>query len=269
MAVAFDARSSGNCNLGMWDTNYATGGVTIAGFQTVGASATCLWVAVEVDTTTVGAWTVTWDSAGTAQVMTQVGSNISQGGGSALTLAQFVLVNPTTGTKNLKIVGASIAGAPNMYVAGASFTGTATASVAAATEGAATANDGGTTGTTASVTTGVSIPSGDMAVAGFVIDTAGSISSTNGTNIGICGVLTNNAAAAYYSGGGGTITGTATSGAAAHWAAAIVGIKAPASAVVEGAGRAPIFHVQRGPGWRWRAPPRGYVRKNGILLKAA
>lgn len=59
-------------------------------------------------------------------------------------------------------------------------------------------------------------------------------------------------------------TGASAGGAWSMWAATIMsaGVVPPS----ESGGH--IFRVY-GQGWRWRAPPKGYKRRNGILLKAA
>lgn len=62
-------------------------------------------------------------------------------------------------------------------------------------------------------------------------------------------------------GGSWTVTGS--------WEMGTFAISATtASATPDMGGSAAIYRVQV-PGWRWRMPPKGYTRRNGILLKAA
>lgn len=226
MAVAKDAIS-----LVVATSGAPAGG--LAAFLTVGASATFLLVMISVDNTSPGVPTAHWDSAGTNQAMTQVGSTITNATG-GFSLCFMGLVNPTAGSKTLTFAFGTSGN--NAYAAGESFTGTVTSSVAAATEGAATATGNSTT---AAATTAVSIPSGDMAVAwttnvnGYTGDpmTPNAVQADGGKAIGDNQSLTHNAAGEYYSGAGSAIS-CSLGGPTGQWAAAIVGIKAPGGAVV-------------------------------------
>jgi hypothetical protein len=225
-AVARDADSGGVLS----GTDTGSTPINSPNVLTVGASASLLIIGIEADTSTPGTITVKWDPAGTAQTMTQVGSTLTVSSGTPASMALFGVVNPTAGLKPVSIALSGQATTVHTYVYGISFTGSATSSVAAATEGFASASG---TGTAMSVASAASIPSGDMAtswfdnVQGFTSAfTHGTAQSDGGTAIGKDEALTNNAAAEYYSGSGSTITASATQNASDHWGAMIVGIKA-------------------------------------------
>ena len=210
---------------------YAVGSVgasaiPLSAFQTIGASATIFCVGFEIDLAS-PTTTIHWDSTGTNQLMTQVGSNIALGTGTG-TIQLFCLVNPTAGSKTLSFQVTN-ASSNSVYIVGMSFTGSITTSVAAATEGAAQ-NSSATATTTATVTSSASIPSTDMVFTMFANsggDFTGAVSS-NSTLIDHYNAVNNNALASYGTGAGATFTATATQG-SDGFAASITGIKAPAA----------------------------------------
>jgi len=245
MAVAHDADSGGVNAVGIFSTTQ-----TSTNFMTVGASATILIIGLEIETAAAGTFTAHWDSAGTNQVMTQIGSNAVIG--TSFTLALFGLVSPTSGLKNLSYSFSGVGTSTNGYVYGVSFTGSNTSSVASATEGNVSSTG---TSTTASVTTSVSIPATDMATAWFIDGGSGFTGSfvngatqaDGGKAVGINQALGANGAAEYYTGAGSTITASAGLAASDPWAAMIVGIK------VAGAAANPfVSHISD-------LPPRGFV----------
>jgi hypothetical protein len=224
VAVAFDAKSAMvavvNVSLG-----------TANNFMTVGASATVLIVGFEVDTSTPGTLSVTWDEGGTNQVMTQIGSTLTITGGNApASLSLWGVVNPITGLKAIGFASTGAAGTSPVYICGVSFTGSATSSVAAATEGNASNN---ATSSSFSVTTSTSIRATDMAMA-FAIDCGSGFSNTTtenlgGTQIGENQTQTNNACGAYFTGAGATVNAHATLAASDVWGGLIVGVAVPAA----------------------------------------
>lgn len=205
---------------------------------TVPAGTTLLIALVEVESSTPGTVTAVWDNVGTPQTMTQVGSTlIVTGGGGPGSIAVLGVVNPTAGQKEIRVNWGGVSTNVNGYIAQVSFTGTSTSSVAAATEGFASNNG---TGTTASVTSGASIPASDMAAV-FFLDCGvsftgsfvnGATQADGGTAIGISTNNTNNAAAEYYTGAGSAVAASAGLAGSDVWGAVIVGIKAAGGAVV-------------------------------------
>lgn len=204
---------------------------TSANLLTVGAAATLLIVGVEIDTSTPGTVFMNWNPAGTNQAMTLIGSIVTQIGGvtNPITIALFGLVNPTSGLHPVSVIASGQATGVQSYLYAISFTGSVSSSVAAATEGFASAT--AATGTTMAVTSAVSIPSGDMATAwwgdaqGFTgTFVNGAIQADGGTAVGKNESLTNNAAAEYYSGAGSAIAASAAGNASGGWIAMIVGI---------------------------------------------
>lgn len=246
MPVAFDAKST----LVGLASGLANGTNNETGVLTVGASATFLLVGVECETTTGGVTGVTWNSVATTQVGTSsVLSTVS-------TSTVWGLVSPASGSRTLGIVASGLAAAANVYFFGISFTGTATASVAAATKGFAKNT---ATNTALTVTSGVSLAATEMAVA-FGIDVGSGFSNSTtetmgGTQIGENQAQTNNGCAAYFTGAGSTVTASATLVASDLWGAVIVGIAASSAA-------APVLALPRRMYLRrrwagWRASPLG------------
>lgn len=234
MAVAKSAVSS---NISTATCSSATHTIVAANTLTVGASDTFLLMGIELDSTTPGTAAAHWDSGGSNQAMTSLGTIITEATSTAKALVLFGLVNPVAGNKTASHSFSGQSAAANGYSFLISFTGSETSSVAAATEGYATNSN--STGTTASVASGVSIPSGDMAVAFYVNINSFTNGFTPGANPGDGGVaigqnqsLTTNASAEYYSGAGATITASAAQASGA-WAAVIVGIKAPGGAAAQ------------------------------------
>jgi hypothetical protein len=194
---------------------------------TVAVGDTFLLFGVEEDTSTPGTVSAHWDTAGTNQAMTLIGSvQTNSAGATPMSVALFGLVNPTSGAKNFSATFSS-GGTTACYLLGVSFTGTSTVSVAAATLGFNAQNIA--TSATATNTTSASIPSGDLAVAWWSdLNGAGTL---DGTSLGSNTVQTTNAFASWYSGAGSTVTSTFTNpGASDQIVAAIVGIAAPATA---------------------------------------
>lgn len=231
-SVAFDALSactSCGTNSHMWEVGaIGTGAQTLTNFQTIGASATIFCIGIEIDIASPTV-TVHWDSTGTNQAMTQVGSNIALGTGTG-TIQQYCLVSPTTGQKTLSFT-CSTCSSNSAYVVGISFTGSITTSVSAATEGAAQ-NSSATGTTTATVTSSASIPSTDMVFTMFANSTGdftGGVSA-NSTLIDHADGENNNAEASYGTGTGSTFTATATQG-SDGFGASIIGIKTSTAAV--------------------------------------
>ena len=227
MTVALDALSVGvttpgpNNHMGKWGDNFSGGsGVPFSGFITPGASATLCLVLIAADSTTPGTWTVSIGSS----VMTQIGTQLNIG---TQSITLFGLLNPPSGSQSLTVKATGLTGNTIVY-GGATFTGTSTVSLAAAT--------GLTTGTgtssTAAVATSDSVPSGDMALYSCGVANATGISSTTGTTIDtLAGFGAFEYGMAYYSGAGSAVTGSATLSGSMAWSGAIIHIYAPASAV--------------------------------------
>lgn len=241
MAVAKDAAGAA-----VLSTTQSNGAHQVpTGLITVGAGATLLIAGQEVDVTTPGSISMTWDTAGggTNQAMTEIGTLAVDSGGSAtMNLVLFGVINPTAGNKNLTMSWTT--GGPSYYMA-MSFTGSDTTSVANATYGFAKNN--AASGANATVTSGAAIASGDMALAVYNNQagysnafTAGTDPGDGGTAIGKNEGLTTNMAAEYYSGAGSTIAASAAQAASQHFVAVIVGIKAAG-----GAAAAPVLATPR------------------------
>lgn len=212
MAVTKDAISAGV----LASTGIATLAAGTFGL-TIGATATFLLVGFEVDSATPSS--VNWDPAGTNQPMTLIGTVAA---GTTSNIALFGLVNPTPGNKSISFTATANNSA---YIFGISFTGSETSSVAAATEGF---NKATGTGTSFSVVTSASIPSGDAAVSALGNShTITGFPSDGGTSIGLGNSLTTNLAGENYSGAGSAITASASSASSGQWAYVIVGIAAP------------------------------------------
>jgi hypothetical protein len=150
----------------------------------VGASDTLavFWVAQDA---TQSITSVTWDSGGTNQACTLIGSK------SCVTAAEgkiylYAVVNPTPGSKTLKVVNGTATGTSAMAQ---SYTGTVTSSAAAACTNALVANSdaGGNFGTAAQ-----SGASGDMYISGYVSN--GTINSVSNTSVYLLAPAGNDAA---------------------------------------------------------------------------
>lgn len=205
----------------------STAGGSVALSATVNVGDTLLIVGMEMDTSTPGTATANWDTAGTNQAMTLIGTvQTNSAGATPMSVALFGVVNPTSGTKNFTGVFSS-GGIKNCYLLGVSFTGTSTVSVAAATLGLNQTNIA--TSATTTNTTSASIPTGDLVLAWWSdLNGAGTL---NGTSLGSDTALTTNAFASWYSGAGGTVTSTFTNpGASDQIATFVVGIAAPSGA---------------------------------------
>jgi hypothetical protein len=231
LAVALDQQSTGGDGTHgrMQQVTWNTTTNTKAAFINITAGATFFAVEVEVEKAAPGTLTMHWDSTGTNQLMTQIGTTQAAGGSAATSVALFGLVSPTAGSNTISWSATGGSGSTGGYIAGTSWTGTETSSVAAAIEGFASANNGGATSTPASVTTAVSIPLGDVAIGVFGANGVAFTGtySAGGTSIDEDGTGTDGASAARWSGAGSTITATSALTGNANWAAAVVGLKVP------------------------------------------
>ncbi len=203
----------------------------IATFINITAGATFLLVGVEFNQGggTGGTLALTWDQGGTNQSMTSLGSPVLNSNvGDAI--QYFGLVNPTSGNKTLRVTNSgNTFGNLGAEIWGMSFNGTATASVAAATEGYATNTDGGTAGTALTVSSAVSIPSGDMAVTQWIDTTSMTTFPTDSGTLGD-NTFSGFYVYEYYNGAGSVINSSATLATSGFWTGMIVGIKAAGAA---------------------------------------
>lgn len=257
MAVAKDA--TGTPQTGSLD---AFGSKTWTSVLTVGASASFLIVAWDVDTTNAyGTITFTW--GGTA--MTQIGSLVQLGSGTVMSLGLWGLVSPASGSQSIVTKGASISGGPATNLCAMSFTGSDTSSVAAATYANAT-NSSSVNVANATVTSGAAIASGDMAFTTYNNALGFTDAFTSGTNPGDGGTAigkeetgNTNMAAEYYSGAGSTIASSAAQALNCTFVAAIVGIKAAGGGGLTGS--QPLIMMRKAmTGWR--------RQRSGILTPA-
>jgi hypothetical protein len=205
--------------------------------------------------------TVTWDPTGANQAFTQIAGTLFADSNDTTVGAIYGLIAPaSSGNKNIVI---SWTGNNEMHATAASFTGVNQTSIAAAFPNGT--NNTAATGTTATVTP--TSATGDIATACFS-QNVGNFTVTNGTTIALSNVGPNSGIASNFIAGPTTAL-TATISTSARWNAYGCDIAAAAAAVASGEAGGQIYRLQRGPGWRWRAPPKGYVRKRGLLLKAA
>src|SRR6266704_349235 len=124
MAVAFDAKATA------YAATTGTGVTTLSNNNlTVGSGSNRALIAVVtwVNTATPTSPSANWDTAGTNQAMTQIGSTIANG--SDVHCALFGLVAPTSGAKNFTITWTNACGC---YVDLIAFTGVDQTSVAVA-----------------------------------------------------------------------------------------------------------------------------------------
>jgi hypothetical protein len=214
VAVTIDHISSGasnptGTNLSFWNTNTVANSTQDGtSFMTISAGATFLLVGIQVftDPAVQGTNSFIWDQGGTNQSMTSLGSALFNSD-SGSQLQYFGLVNPTSGTKTLRLSNTgNTNGNQSAVIFGISFKGSITTSVAAATEGYATnVNVSGTPSATASVSSAVAIPTGDLAIAFYYTDTGGGATfPTDGGTFGDM-AFTNSREYESYSGAGLTI----------------------------------------------------------------
>lgn len=204
-------------------------------FMNVGIGATALLFSLSFQSSTHGAddptpVTLTWDTGGTNQVMTSLGTFVGQGGTTATCLFQFGLLNPTSGAKQLKIDWGNTTNLQEIYIVGTSFKNTKTSSLANCFYGYNTANDGGVQSAVNQVSSSTIIPLGDMAVSMHMIDPFGSWNdpalNATGTIIDLDEGVTNNAYAQYFSGAGSTINARADNNVSGFWCSSIIGVRA-------------------------------------------
>lgn len=259
MAVGFDATST---------INTGTASFSSSTQITVGSSATLLLFFIIIQGSAPVSPTVTWNGVS----MTQIGSTLTISGGSVTCYdLAWGLVNPTPGEQTLDCnMGVN----PGCYILTVSFTGTSTASVAAATSGynSATGNS-----TTMSVATGASVPTNGGAIV-WGCDAGSGFSSstptffTGGTTLGENGTDTANAAAAYVIPGSGSAM-TASTGLQATdvWGAQALVLLAPSTSIP--GGTLPLMGVgysrrfeERARRIRWQPPRRRFMTCRGSLL---
>lgn len=276
MAVAHSADSTG----GTGSTNGVIGFLNLGTASatnnsiTIGASDTkCIilicWSNSVVST---GGWTVTLGATSPQTATLISGSYFHQTATDDSSLIAFEVNNPTSGSRAVNLANSNFTPTTTpVYMAAMSFTGSDTTSASVAFGSSTnTAGNPATTGNSAS-----SIPSTDMIVGWFADPFQGfnnTVSASTATSVTFVDVnqsQINNALLSRATGGNAVTTMTATQSASDSYAAIGIWVKVAASAAVDIGGRSGIFRVQRGPGWRWRAPPRGYKRRRGILLKAA
>lgn len=210
-----------------------SGSITLASYMTLGASATFLLILVEYESNNPGTVSVTWGS----QSMTQIGSTVdvvAQVDTSGF-MSLWGLVSPATGAQTLTITGTT-GGALSAYVAGVSFNGSGTTSVAAATTGYASNLQTSGSSSTMTVTTAAAIPSTGVAVA-WGIDSGNGFSSSpevmwsTGTNLldNSSAVGGNFANFSVNSGTGATMSVSAALSSTDNYGVQVTGILAPAA----------------------------------------
>lgn len=213
-AVTFDAGSTSVC---VDNTTNATS--TTCSTITVGSGSNRVLICGISWTATPTSPTVTWDSGGTNQAMTQITSNLN-----TRFNALYGLVNPTSGLKTLSIAWSN--GITGTQTGCASYAGASQAGGATTFYNSTTASG---TGTAISVAC-PSIASGDMAMDNAEGDQG--ISTPTQTSIAIgSGGISFNEGLSRASGAGGSITFGWTLGASAIWTDICTGIKQVSSAL--------------------------------------
>jgi hypothetical protein len=206
MAVAFDAKATA-------DTT-ATGVLTINNANlTVGAGSNraLLAVASWVGTVTLSAPIAHWDTAGTNQLMTQIGSIITNGAIDQH-VALFGLVAPTSGNKNFTL---SWTGSSGVYVDLIAFTGVDQTSVAVAFP-----HFNSAVGTASPASVPITSATGNYTAATFTANGAADLTTLNFTNLfGPDLTDPNGSGAANYTTGAATNTHTCTLSATGSWLA--------------------------------------------------
>lgn len=231
-----NAIAGSSCNSG------SSGAVT----PTVTSGAALLIVGIEVDTATPGTVTGVWDSGGTAQAMTLLGTVITEtgGGGGPATVALLGLLSPTSGTHTVNISFSGLTGGTNCYVQGVTFNGVTTplasAAIGYATSSGATSVSGGlsTTGAASAPTGSIVYAFGSDQGNGFT----GAVSSsgcTSATQLQQNQGLNTNAQSASCAGSGGAPTLIQAQVSSNQWAQAII-ILSPGGGGGGGTGDAPL-----------------------------
>lgn len=249
MAVAFDAQGTVAKVTGtsVSDTSLTVGAgsnrgllVSVAVFQSGGLAPVV---------------TATWDFGGTAQVMTQVGTNNDRFG-SGYTLFFFGLVNPISGAKTLRI---TVTNTNFFDMVGTAWTGVSQASAAAAFTNAATA-----TGTADPASVTVTSAVGNAVVALFSIDAATFFDSFNNTTIYNDSTL--NFGGSNRANGAASVSMTGTINAPGPaWGALGINIEASAAAATMPVGNESLALPM---GWRdrlRRTPNTGFVNQTRLL----
>lgn len=214
MAVSLDQVSTSVTNSGTLVTTAAHNNLTITGGLT--NSALVVWAFT--DTTATGL-TLHWDSAGTNQLMTNLGSVTATGDGIAYF---FGLRNPTSGNKTLTATWGT-AGECSLF--GASWSG-----VSQTSDALAFPNFTSTTGTSTTPSITVTSAVGDAVVAGLI--SSNTWATTNQTNVfSDTGASLYNSAGDRAAGASPSVTFSDTiSGAAVLWAMCGVDIAASGAA---------------------------------------
>lgn len=203
-------------------TVLGTTGISYTGL-TVGASLTngALVVGLVSDITVTSA-AVVWDSGGTNQSMTVIGSTPNTLGGGAVQF--FGLVNPVSGNKTLKVTWNAVTA--EMYIGAASWTGVNQSGGASSFT-----HYNGTEGTTAAPSIVITSATGNAVMA--AIGHTSNLNSVSGTLLwAIDNTGPNIGVGIFRSAGAATVTMSGVLGAAAGWTIAGVDIVAAAGAVL-------------------------------------
>lgn len=208
MAVTFDSKFESGAGSQASPFSYLSSSGTVAG--SVGANSNRVLIAFLCgsDPTPVTSPAVTWDSGGTNQAMTLIGS--AHNGTSLGQIFIFGLIAPTTGSKTISAswtgtIGTCVLGAVSVYNADQT-TGWQNAG-----------NDGPTTGT--AVSCAVTSANGNMAIVGLVDTNATSATITAGTSDWDERAYNGNYNGGHLASTGGTTTLTWTLGTSVEWIA--------------------------------------------------
>lgn len=216
MAVTFDAKCTAD-SLSNSATTITNANLTVGSGSNRALVALLAFGAVTLPT----GITVTWDSGGTNQAMTQITN--ATAASSAGSTVLFGLLNPTSGTKTLS---ASWTGASEVTLASVSFTLVDQTSIAVAFP-----HGNGATGSSTTPSVTITSATGNMTVASFQTN-LGNINSTNGNNIFIDNNGTICDSAGNYITGAASVNLTASISLSGTWIAAGTDILASSSADV-------------------------------------
>jgi len=201
VAVAFDAKGTADVT-----ADNATS-INFSNITVGTGSNRALVVLLSLGLTTASNISVVWDSGGTNQVMTLIGSN-ADSGGDAISLL-YGLIAPTSGQKTLHV---SWTGSCTVYVDAVSFTGV---NQAGGTSSFAHYNFATGSGTTASVT--ITSSSGNMVVATGSGTMGGTSVTFNGTEIFFDQVGAQQNAWGNYAAGASSVNMTASGNGSGDW----------------------------------------------------